>query len=232
VLLIAFFSSKLLTKCNLVKNEGIFLSGNKKLSRNEIDKVDQEIIALLFDNGRKTLTQLGEELEFVKGSKLSHVAVQKRLGKLRQKTIRISAQSNLKALQLQSAFILIETDHDTQRQIIEKTRLCPRVNSVDLLSGKMNIMMRLVAPSLQEIECFISSVIKTDHQIRNFEVIHSLGNIKPRFLPVKLPLAIQQTSSHTPCGVKCQHCSMYKDASCLGCPASEFSSRTVESFSE
>ncbi|MHA1744670.1 MAG: Lrp/AsnC family transcriptional regulator [Promethearchaeota archaeon] len=204
------------------------------MSGNEIDKVDREIIALLFNNGRETLTHLGEELEFVKGSKLSHVAVQKRLTKLRQKTIRISAQSNLKALQLQSAFILIETDHDTQRQIIEKTRLCPRVNSVDLLSGKMNLMMRLVAPSLQEIECFMSSVIKSEFEdgIRNYELFIGLENVKPKFLPVKIPFAAQRTSLHTPCGFNCQHCSMYKDTSCPGCPASKFSSQTVESFSE
>jgi DNA-binding Lrp family transcriptional regulator len=178
-----------------------------------------------------SLTQLGEKLEFVKGSQLSHVAVQKRLAKLRQKTIQIQALCNLKALQQQSSFILIETDHDTQRQIIEKTRLCPRVSSVDLLSGKMNIMMRIVASSLQEIECFISSVIKSDDRIRNFEFHHSIENIKPRFLPVKMPFAVQKTSPHTPCGVKCQYCSMYKDASCPGCPASEFSTRTHDNFS-
>jgi len=125
------------------------------LKNNQLDEIDKEILALLHTDGRLTLTDLGKNLDSAKGSSLSHVSVQKRLQKLQKKITKIQANLNMNALGYLSSYIFIETkDYETERRIIEKTRLCPKVYYVDRLSGKYNLLLQLSGPSTSDINCF------------------------------------------------------------------------------
>jgi DNA-binding Lrp family transcriptional regulator len=190
-----------------------------------LDKIDQELIAFLIEDGRATLTELGEKLVEIKGEKMSHVAVQKRLQKLvEQGLIKIQANSNVTAFEQISAFILVETkDYEAQRRIIERFRLCPRVVFMDLISGKYNIIIRVMAPCLKELECFLNySWLKHEEGVRNLDMYISTTNVKPRFLPMPMTSSCNKASDKAPCGYRCNMCDLYKKGECKGCPATKF----------
>jgi DNA-binding Lrp family transcriptional regulator len=153
----------------------------------KIDKLDKEIMAFLYEDGRATLTSLGSKLgPALNNDKegISHVAVQKRLQKLIENEI-IKVQANLNVVQLGyiSAIVMIETkEYDAQKRIIERFRLCPRVVFMDLVSGNYNIILRAMAPSLKEMECFLNYCwLKQEEGIRNLEIYISTTNVKPRY---------------------------------------------------
>jgi Lrp/AsnC family transcriptional regulator for asnA, asnC and gidA len=194
----------------------------------KIDKLDRELMAQLFEDGRATLTSLGEKLGPALSNnkeKISHVAVQKRLQKLIDNEI-IKVQANLNVVQLNyiSAIILIETkEYDAQKRIIERFRLCPRVIFIDLVSGKYNIILRAMASSLKEMECFLNYCwLKQEEGIRNLEIYISTTNVKPKYIPMPT-ISIEEKRQIAPCGFRCNMCDLYKNKECGGCPASHFS---------
>lgn len=212
------------------------------MKKDQLDAVDEELIAFLFQNGREKLTKLAEMLKNVKKSSesqkkrnkppMSHVSVQKRLIKLQEKSIKIQANSHINNLNLISAYAMLETkDYETERRLIEKTRLCPRISLVDRLSGKYNLLLHIICPSINDINCFISSVIKSDDQIRSYKLYNSTSNVKPGFIPVPQLSFISKQSQKTPCGMNCLFCGMYKDGTCQGCPATSFQSKKYSDFS-
>jgi DNA-binding Lrp family transcriptional regulator len=193
------------------------------MKKEQLDKIDWELLALLYEDGRKSLTDLGKKLESVKGSSLSHVSVQKRLQKLRKKITKIQANLNFNTMGYLSSYIFVETkDYETERRIIEKTRLCPRVFVVDRLSGKYNLLLQLSGPSTSDINCFTSNVIKSDDLIRSYKIFNSTSNVKPVFLPVPILSSNKRKLDRAPCGTNCLFCGMYKDGTCSGCPATKF----------
>ncbi len=201
------------------------------MKKNQLDEIDEELIAFLFENGREKLTKLGEKLISVKSTSLSHVSVQKRLIKLQDQIIKIQANINVSALHLLSAYVMVETkDYETERRVIEKIRLCPRVSLVDRLSGKYNLLIQMICPSLNDIDCFVSSVIKSDDHIRSYKVYNSTTSVKPGFLPVPQLSSSNKKKKSTPCGMNCLYCGMYKDGTCKGCPATSFQDKVYADF--
>ena len=201
------------------------------MKKNQLDNIDRELIAFLFKNGREKLTKLAENLISVKKPSFSHVSVQKRLTKLQEKTIKVQANCNINAMQLVSAYIMIETkDYETERRLLEKSRLCPRVYLVDRLSGKYNLLLQVICSSTNEINCFISSVIKSDDKIRNYKVYNSTSNVKPGFLPLPQIEFANKKKKKSHCGMNCLYCGMYKDGTCKGCPATSFQDKIYSDF--
>lgn len=196
----------------------------------KIDLIDRELIALLYDDGRAKLTDMGEALGKVlvdkDKEKLSHVAVQKRLTKLiENQIIKIQANLNVAELDYISATILIETkEYDAQKRIIERFRLCPRIISMDLVSGKYNLILRAMAPTLKELESFLNYCwLKQEEGIRNMDIFISTTNIKPKFLPFPVVIFDSKRTGVAPCGFRCNMCDLYKNNACHGCPATHFS---------
>jgi DNA-binding Lrp family transcriptional regulator len=199
----------------------------------KMDLLDQEIIALLYEDGRMKLTDIGNELGKVLEDKdhLSHVAVQKRLSKLLENNI-IKVQANLNIAQLNyiSATILIETkEYDAQKRIIERFRLCPRIVAMDQVSGKYNLILRAMAPDLKEMDCFLNMCwLKHEEGIRNYDIYISTTNIKPKFLPLQVISHPNKRTGVAPCGFRCNMCDLYKTNTCKGCPATHFSDTQTE----
>ncbi len=154
---------------------------------------------------------------------MSHVAVQKRIQNLEEDLIKIQANTNINEIEYDSTYILIETkDYETQRRLIEKTKLCPRVRLMELLSGKYNILINVCTPAINESNCFINSVIKSDDMIRSYKILNSTHNVKPKFIPISFISEKSRKEDRAPCGNNCLFCGMYKDGTCLGCPATHF----------
>lgn len=181
------------------------------------DPIDLVIIEALAQEGRLKLTEIGEKVG------LSHVAVKNRIEKLQEKMIKIQANLNVNALNWMSAYILLEThDYDSQRRFVEKFRLCPRVHIMDLISGQYNIILRVLAPSMQNIDCFITNSIKSEDRLRNMQILYTQTNVKPKYLPIQEHTLTLCDQKRAPCGSNCIFCGMYKDGACSGCPATNF----------
>lgn len=190
----------------------------------DLDEIDKEIIHLLFQDGKLGLKDIGDKMIDLHGSTLSHVAIRNRINKMANNVFKIQANLNMNSSGFFSVYVLIETkDYDTQRKLIEKGQICPRVVSLETISGKYNILLKIVASKLQDIDCFMTSVIKSDDMIRNFEMIHCQNQIKPKFIPIQIPSHNANCNLHTPCGQNCAFCGMYKDGVCQGCPGSKYS---------
>jgi DNA-binding Lrp family transcriptional regulator len=189
----------------------------------KIDKIDSEICSYLFKDGREKYTEIGMKLKTIKGSKLSHVSVQKRIQKLIDNSLmKIQANVNVAKMGLISAFIMIETmDFAAQRRIIERFRLCPRVVMMDLVSGKYNIIMRAMAPNLKDLECFLNCSRIKNEQIRDLEIYISSTNVKPKFIPIPT-ISFEDRKDNAPCGTRCVFCDLYKTKECSGCPATKY----------
>ena len=194
------------------------------MSKKPLDKVDLELMALLFQNGRLKLSELGMMLKSVKGSSMSHVAVQKRLKKLlANETIKIQANANVAQLEYVSAFVLIESKgYESQKRLVERFRRCPRVIFFDLVSGKYNVVLRAMAPSLKELECFLNYSWLKKEEIRNIEVMISSTNVKPIYIPIPLVPTDELQEGRAPCGSRCSFCDHYKTGECKGCPGTTF----------
>ena len=197
-----------------------------------LDKIDEQIIHLLFQDGRMSLKEIGEKIAKINdGRPLSHVTVRNRINKLIPAVMKIQVNINIKALDRESIYILIETkDYDTQRKMKEQARLCPRIVSLETISGKFNLIMRIISEKMSDINCFVSNVIQSDDMIRNYQILHCSEQIKPKFLPVNSTDHEKCRLLRTPCGHNCTFCPMYKDAVCSGCPASYFSKTTYNNL--
>lgn len=202
------------------------------MTDNELDDIDHEILQLLSQDGRMKLKEIGEKIADVNnGIPLSHVAIRNRINKLLPQHIKIQANMNLNRVAQSSVYILIETkDYDTQRKMIEQARLCPRIISLETISGKFNIILRVLGHSLQDIDCFVSNVIQSDDMIRNYQILHCNAQIKPKYIPIPLMKTDFSQQLRTPCGQNCGFCSMYKDQVCSGCPGSFFSKTTYQNL--
>jgi len=191
----------------------------------DLDKIDMELISLLMsEDGRETYTNLGKGLAEIRDKPMSHVSVKKRIESLiEDQILKVQANTNIKEMNYFSAFILLETeDYQTQQRIIERFRMCPRVFSIDLITGKYNVIIRAVAPSLNELQCFLNMSWIKREKLRNIEILLSNENVKPRFLPIKFVPTKCLKQNRGACGTKCRLCDQFKDGNCDGCPASSF----------
>lgn len=202
------------------------------MENKDLDQVDKEIIFHLFQDGTLPYSKIGEKLKWIRKKSFSHTAISKRIQRLKDnKTMKIQAVVNPNHMRLHSAYFLIETkDYEAQRRILEKTRLCPRVIYVDLLSAQYNIIMKISTQERNEIDCFLSRMIKSDENIRSYVKYESNSHVKPKFFPLELTSDHRSDEKRTPCGTNCLYCGMYKDEACPGCPATIYSHKKYADF--
>ena len=127
--------------------------------------------------------------------------------------------------------MLIDTsDMETKKRIFERFRHCPRLVEMDETTGRYNIIMRAMAPSLKELQCFLNSSWLKRENLNKFEVYFSSNNVKPKFLPLPLIQFDSLASSKAPCGMRCHLCDNYKGGDCPGCPATDFILKSYSDF--
>ena len=106
-----------------------------------MDPLDRRLIALLQEDGRLTLTELGRRLG------VSHVSAGKRLRRLVEGGfIKIGAQLGLGAFKLRMVAALLEVEG--AKQLNEVCRMfsnCPRVVFLSTILGGLNLLALLVA---------------------------------------------------------------------------------------
>lgn len=184
----------------------------------DMDEIDRKIISKLHDNGRTTFEELGKIIKY------SSMGAKKRTDKLlKSETIKISAQLNIKHLDLCSAVVLIETDSsETTQRLLKRFRECPRVVNIFTTVGGYNIVALIVAENLKTLESISMEKcsIRSEKGIRRSEFF-PIGEI--HYTPF---LSIRESLTHKglptpPCNVECQTCERFRSEECVGCPATE-----------
>jgi DNA-binding Lrp family transcriptional regulator len=184
--------------------------------KNVFDQVNKEIVAGLQNDGRTTVTQMGEDLG------ISHVAVQKRLRKLLDKEfIKISADVNIEALDAKIGVLLLEVKRTQDiTNLVSLFRDCPRTIFLSGLSSS-NLLAIMAAENLSTLHSVIGTCSpRVKNCIRRSQVYIASPQIYPRFLPIKV--TARKKASIAPCGERCDRCEEFKKKECRGCPATKF----------
>ncbi len=180
-----------------------------------IDKVDRELISVLQEDGRLSLTQLGRRL------RMSHVGVSRRLRRLIEEGV-VKVQANLshEALRMKLVAVLLEVEGRKQLdEVCRRFSECPRMVLFSTLIGGLNLLALMVAEDESVLESITTTcAIRESPGIKRTE-IYLMGEVlTPKFLPLKLA---KRRKRQAPCGRICSACSRFETMRCLGCPAVE-----------
>ncbi|NHJ14419.1 MAG: Lrp/AsnC family transcriptional regulator [Candidatus Thorarchaeota archaeon] len=180
-----------------------------------MDNVDKRLISILQEDGRKSLSEIGEELD------MTHVAVSKRLHKLvkEKKLVHITAGVNAEELDIKLLFMGIETENmDVAEHIKKKYKNCPRLLMLAPVTGRYNLFAVLAAEDTWSLESIIGTCsMRTEPGVRRSESWFGNAPAMPQYLGISLAPG-DGTLTKTPCGRNCGTCGRYKEKKCVGCP--------------
>ncbi|UCE09748.1 MAG: Lrp/AsnC family transcriptional regulator [Candidatus Thorarchaeota archaeon] len=180
-----------------------------------MDNVDKQLISMLHDNGRASLSEIGKKL------RMSHVAVSKRLDKLIQQGLaKVTVGVNAEALDMKLLFMAIETDNlDIAEHIINKYQNCPRVLMIAPVTGRYNLFAVMVAEDSWTLESIIGTCsLRTEKGVRRSETWFGNAPKVPEYVMVDLA-PLDDGKVKAPCGITCESCKRYGVDKCVGCPA-------------
>ncbi len=179
-----------------------------------IDNVDKEIVSILLKDGRKSLSEIGNELG------MSHVAVSKRLDKMiNEDLIRVTTGVNARKLDVKILFMGIETEStEVTDRILEKYHDCPRLIMLSPVTGRYNLFAVMVVEDTWSLESVVGTCsMRTEPGVRKSESWFGNAPLVPEFLTIDLAPK-RSPKGNTPCGRKCTECSRYSSDKCVGCP--------------
>lgn len=184
-----------------------------------MDDIDRKIVSKLQQDGRTTFEELGKITGY------TSMGVKKRLEKLlEQNVIKVTALLNPKSLKLYAAIVLLEMENpEAIRILLERFKDCPRVIHIFTTLGGYNLIAVVVAEDQDTLESISMEKcsLRSSQGIRRSE-FYPIGDI--HYSPF---LAIREHLTHkertiTPCKVDCRPCQRYKEARCVGCPATHY----------
>ena len=139
-------------------------------SLEKLDGIDLKIIQALSEDGRKSF------VEIAKGTGLSQVAIKNRVERLIDEGfLKIQGLLNIEKCYSVSATIEIEADQKTISDLIERFEKSPIVYHLVKTSGRYNLLVSIIAPTLESIENFISKEIRRELGVKHIEV--SVGEL-------------------------------------------------------
>ncbi len=181
------------------------------------DKIDKQILAALFKNGRESLTSLEKIVEKADHEMMSHTGISKRISKLEDMGIlKVQANLNLNKLDYKALFLLIEiSNYDEINNIIKAYAECPRVFLLTQVTGQYNIIMAVIGQNIDVLHRYINHCGPTNRKgILHSAVIHISDLIIPKFMPIDL---FSEVSKEYKCGNECKNCEAFLDGKCEGC---------------
>jgi DNA-binding Lrp family transcriptional regulator len=181
-----------------------------------MDEIDKKIISLLQEDGRTSLSEIGQKLG------LSHVSVRRRLKNLCKSLVNVSADLNAEQLGLRVAIVCAEVEtHERLRELIDIFSKCPRIVFVTTTTGAYNVMTIMVAENADTLNAILEVCsLRAQKGIRRSEAIIGEAPAVPKYLPVKI--VPDRKMEIAPCGINCGKCLRYKNQKCLACPATKY----------
>ena len=179
-----------------------------------MDNTDKKLISLLQENGRTSLSNIGQHLG------MSHVAVSKRLDKLvKADLVKITAGINSEHLNTKILFMGLETENmEVAEKIQEKYENCPRLLMFAPVTGRYNLFAMLIAEDTWSLESIMGTCsMRTEPGVRKSESWFGNAPLIPKYL--QLDLAPTPTgTTKGPCKMDCATCKRYIANKCVGCP--------------
>jgi DNA-binding Lrp family transcriptional regulator len=181
-----------------------------------MDKLDKKIISILQDDGRASLSEIGERVGF------SHVGARKRLKNLCENLVKVSAGLNAEQLGLRVAIVNAEVETPERlRELTEIFAECPRTIFVTTTTGAYNVMTIMVAEDTDTLNAIIEVCsLRAQKGIRRSEATMGEAPIIPKYLPIKIVSSKEMEIA--PCGIHCGKCLRYQNQKCLGCPSTKY----------
>ncbi len=181
-----------------------------------MDEIDKKIVSILQEDGRASLSKIGEILGY------SHVGVRNRLKRLCKDLIRVSAGLNAEKLGFRLAIVNAEVETPERlRELINIFSKCPRMIFLTTTTGAYNLMTIMIGEDADTLNAIIEICsVRTKKGIRRSEVIVAEAPTIPKYLPIKI--VVDKKAEDAPCGVNCGKCPRYKQGKCLACPATKY----------
>ncbi len=200
-----------------------------------VDEIDLKIISDLQDDGRKSLTAIGNEIikekkdidgkTLEKKQGISHVSVKKRLNKLvNGEYIKIYAGLNTEKFNFHLALLTVEVEsYEIMEEILKKFTNCPRILFLSTLGGgNYNLACILACEDKDTLNIVLAVCSLRNHKgIRRSEVSICDVPILPKFIPLKINNRGCTLENGTR-EYECKTCIKYKEKKCVGCPASDY----------
>jgi DNA-binding Lrp family transcriptional regulator len=195
--------------------------------RTHLDNTDKQLISILRENGRTSLSELGQKLG------MSHVAVSKRLEKLVSKgedgsepLVQITAGVNAEKMDMKMLFLGLETENmEITDKILKKYSDCPRLVMLAPVTGRYNLFAVMVAEDTFSLESILGTCsIRTEEGIRRSETWFGNSPMYPEYLPLNLS---PNKGGKAACGRDCAVCKRFTAKKCVGCPSGKTYEGTI-----
>ena len=182
-----------------------------------LDQIDKQILKALFEDGRKSLSSLSQNIVKSNQETMSHAGIAKRITKLEESGIlKIQGNLSVKDLNIYVAFILMEIkDYDEVRKLIEAYSECPRVFLLAHVSGQYDLIFGIVGQDDDVLRRYINYCGPTNKPgVLHSAVIFTSNLLIPKFLPLNL---FTGESKEYKCDNKCKECEAFLGGQCGGC---------------
>ena len=179
-----------------------------------MDDVDKKLISKLQENGRTSLSEIGEYLG------MSHVAVSKRLDKLTKgNLVKVTAGINSEKIDAKVLFLALETESfEVAEKIKKKYANCPRLLMFAPVTGTYNLFAMMMAEDTWSLESILGTCsMRAEPGIRKSETWFCNAPLIPKFLPISLA-PTQSGTTKGSCKSDCATCKRYIADKCVGCP--------------
>ena len=119
-------------------------------------------------------------------------------------------------------FLGLEVSSDNIQNFLKSFQNCPRVTEIHRLSGKFNILMKMVFEDQRGITLCVDRHLRPNPAVKTITLCSSSMSLKPSlvYLP-KIYLKVKKETKTAPCGDDCGKCPDL-EINCLGCPATSY----------
>ena len=183
----------------------------------QLDKIDKQILNMLFENGRESLSSLSKSVLKSNDEQMSHTGIAKRISKLEDAgVLKVQGNISINGLDYYAAFILMEMrNYDEVKNIIAAYEDCPRVFLLAHVTGQYNLIFGVVGQNIDVLRRYLNFCGPTNKKgILHSAIIFTSKFLAPEFLPLNLFTGI---SKEHKCENICKACEAFLDGDCKGC---------------
>ncbi len=182
-----------------------------------MDERDRKIVSILQKDGRVTLSEIARKIG------LSAMGTKKRLKKLEEKGVKVSALLDAEKLKIILAIVAMEVESsEALEKLLEKFKDCPRIIKFFVTTGSYNLFAIIFAEDFHSLESVTleKCSLRAQPGIRRFEIYPVQEIYYDSYIDLKV--IPEKREGNAPCGVFCGDCRRYEAGRCLGCPATMF----------
>ncbi len=148
----------------------------------ELDDIDSRIIHSLVENARITLSQMSKEID------VPDATISNRLKKLDKNVIKqYTLILDLDKFGLKvTAIIIIQTESDKHRSVESKLAKLEEVSEVYSISGEYDILIKVWAHSLEELNNIVNSKIRSVDGVEDLMEMIVMERVKEGVMPYNI----------------------------------------------